>query len=808
MSKSTFTLTGAITCTLLLSAACVDAEQSSDDASLQSQEPLDTTMLVHIYYETPERLAQLSEEIDLLEHADRVEGYVAALIEADEFERLTAEGLEIVIQDQPTSLLRQMLGGGGFRSIPNFACYRTVEETAGTMATLAAEHPELVEIVDIGDSWDKVTPGGADGYDLQVAVLTNQSIVGPKPRFFLMGSIHAREYATAELAIRFAEQLVAGYGTDPEATFLLDNYELHVLPHVNPDGRKIAEQGFTQRKNRNTSAGACSYPPTSSSQHGVDLNRAHSFKWGGAGTSTSACNLTYRGTAAANQPETQALESYVTSLFPDQRGPNDNDAAPDDTTGLLISLHSYSPLVLYPWSWGAQEAPNLEQLRTLGRKFGYHNHYPVCQGPLCLYAASGTTDDWAYGALGIAGYTFEVGTSFFQDCASFDATIAPDNLEALWTAFKAARRPYQTPSGPDAINLSVSASPVTAGTSVSLSATLDDTRFASNGWGDEPVQAIAAARYSVDQPAWAGAPQTSMAADDASFDTSAELATATIDTTGWLPGRYTILVEGRDADGNWGAPSAVFLDVEAGSGEVCGDAIDNDDDTLVDCADADCLTTPACAQVEVCDDLVDDDGDDDLDCADADCLDAPECAPPVEVCDDMLDNDGDTLVDCDDADCSDEPVCWTVINSTDFEAGWGFYVDGGADAARVNNVTYAHGGTWTAQLRDNSGAASAIASTAFNLSGASKLEIDLWYYPLGMEVGEDFYVELYDGNVWQVVGNFASGTHFSNGAPYHQVITVSSGSVNFSAAASVRIRCDASADNDAIYVDDVKLSIQ
>jgi carboxypeptidase T len=53
-------------------------------------------------------------------------------------------------------------------------------------------------------------------------VVTNENIAGPKPRFFLMGAIHAREYATAELAIRFAEQLVEGYGTDPEATWLLD----------------------------------------------------------------------------------------------------------------------------------------------------------------------------------------------------------------------------------------------------------------------------------------------------------------------------------------------------------------------------------------------------------------------------------------------------------------------------------------------------------------------------------------------------------------------------------------------------------
>lgn len=252
----------------------------------------------------------------------------------------------------------------------------------------------------------------------------------------------------------------------------------------------------------------------------------------------------------------------MSSIFADQRGPLDTDAAPATTTGLMISLHSYSPLVLYPWGWSANAAPNLAQLRTLGRKFGFHNNYPVCQAPLCLYAASGTSDDWAYGTLGIAGYTFEMGTQFFQDCASFEATIAPDNLAALRTAFKHARRPYQTPSGPDAVTVTVSASPVTAGTVVTLTASVDDTRYDSNGYGNEPSQAIAAARYSIGAASWSGAPLTAMTATDGVFDATVEGVTTNIDTTGWAPGRYLIMVEGQDAASNWGAPTGVFLDVQ------------------------------------------------------------------------------------------------------------------------------------------------------------------------------------------------------------------------------------------------------
>ena len=43
-------------------------------------------------------------------------------------------------------------------------------------------------------------------------------------------------------------------------------------------------------------------------------------------------------------------------IAPDGRGPNLGDAAPDTTPGVLISLHSYSELVLFPWGWSSAPA--------------------------------------------------------------------------------------------------------------------------------------------------------------------------------------------------------------------------------------------------------------------------------------------------------------------------------------------------------------------------------------------------------------------------------------------------------------------
>jgi len=64
-------------------------------------------------------------------------------------------------------------------------------------------------------------------------------------------------------------------------------------------------------------------------------------------SSPSTCAETYRGPSAASEPETQAIQNYVTSIFPDQRGNSDNDPAPADAMGSFITLHSSGEWVLF-----------------------------------------------------------------------------------------------------------------------------------------------------------------------------------------------------------------------------------------------------------------------------------------------------------------------------------------------------------------------------------------------------------------------------------------------------------------------------
>jgi carboxypeptidase T len=324
--------------------------------------------------------------------------------------------------------------------------YHTVAEHERHLTDVAAAYPALTQVFDIGDSWRKTR--GQGGHDIRAICITRKQTgdcaLSPgarKPRFALIAQLHARELATGELAWKWIDHVTKGYGTDPEVTSILDTTELWVVPIVNPDGVDIVASGgsrpLLQRKNANNTGATCSTP-----SYGVDLNRNSSFKWGRAGT--SRCGETYQGTGAASEPETKAIEAWFKQLFPDQRGPGDNDVAPVTTKGVMITAHSYGNLIMPPWGWTWNANPNAAGLRALGQKMAAFNGYTVvAEGD-----TTGTTDDFTYGTLGIASYTFELGAGsgrcggFFPEYSCMDELFWPRNKGALLTAAKAAKAPY------------------------------------------------------------------------------------------------------------------------------------------------------------------------------------------------------------------------------------------------------------------------------------------------------------------------------------------------------------------------------
>lgn len=527
-------------------------------AEVQSQTPQQTSqpLVVKVGYSTHDEINYLASRYDVTE-VDQKNGIAYLLVSADEMTAIQQAGYRAEVDGAKTKLINQphlALPGQGPDSIPGYPCYRTVEETYTTLQNIVADHPEMAEEFDIGDTWDKVMHGEGHGYNIYALRLTNENfgVIDEKPTFFLMAEIHAREYATAELATRYAEYLINNYNVDPDVTWLLNYFRVFIVTMTNPDGRKLAEQGQMWRKNIDNDDG-CTDP----SSWGTDLNRNYAFKWAydNWGSDPYACGETYRGPAAASEPETQAIQNFVSSIFADQRGPGDTDPAPLDANGMFLTLHSAAALVLWPWGYVGTDSPNATQLQTLGRHLAFYNGYTPQQSN-DLYATNGTTDDWSYGTLGIASYTFEMAGQFFQDCGAFNNTDVPDNLNSLVYAFKSARRPYMNPAGPDTENITALPAAVAPGDTVQLSATANDTHYA----GGETTHNIAAAHYSIDNPSWVpGTTTYDMSPTDGSFNSKIEGIEATIDTTGLTSGRHTIFIESKDANNNWGVTGSTFL---------------------------------------------------------------------------------------------------------------------------------------------------------------------------------------------------------------------------------------------------------
>lgn len=508
----------------------------------------DCPLVVRVELDGPAGLRALASRYEPWE-VRREEGYALLGVSRDELEALRAAGYLVTVDGERTRELCRAITDrpkAAAAGIPGFECYRTLAETYATAAALATAHPRLAEWRDIGDSWEKVA--GRGGHDLRVLRLTNLDSPGVgapdgtpgKPVLYVQASMHAREYTPAETALRFAEELLAGYGHDPDLTWMLDQLEIHLLLMANPDGRVRAEQGIPWRKNADDDF--C----TGSNLRGVDLNRNFDHGWGCCdGSSGEECSEVFRGPSPASEPETVATQHYLRSLFDDRWSP----LPARDTPGLVLDLHSYGRQVLWPWGATSDSPPNGPDLERLGTRLAAFSGSYAWQA-VELYPVDGSAIDFAYADRGVATYTIEIGYRFFELCGIYENALADDMLATLRYAARVAAAPYLWPSGPEVDGLTVtSGGPVFPGDVVELS-------------GHATRGPVAGVEVTVDAPPWAATAAPLAAAPlDGAFDSAAEPFVATVPTADLAGGRHLVFARAQADDGTWGAPWAVFLDI-------------------------------------------------------------------------------------------------------------------------------------------------------------------------------------------------------------------------------------------------------
>lgn len=152
----------------------------------------------------------------------------------------------------------------------------------------------------------------------------------------------------------------------------------------------------------------------------------------------------------------------------------------------------------------------------------------------------------------------------------------------------------------------------------------------------------------------------------------------------------------------------------------------------------------------------------------------------------------------------------TVIDSEDFESGWGIWNDGGSNC-RLNSSSILSG-TYSANLEDNNGSSSSMYTNNINLSTYGSVTITFDFRTSGFNSGHDFFIEFSndDGSTWNStpILQYIRGTDFNNSTTYTNIIASLSngGTYTFNSTSRFRFRSDASSTSDDIYIDNVTIT--
>jgi murein tripeptide amidase MpaA len=263
--------------------------------------------------------------------------------------------------------------------------YHSEAEINAWFASLATAYPDLVSTSSIGNSHEN--------RPIQL-IKIGKSTGQPKKIFFLDAGIHAREWVSPATALYIVNELLTKYTTNSDYATLINTIDIWIAPSVNPDGYEFTRSGNRLwRKTRSGPRQGC---------YGVDPNRNFNYKWNVIGASTNPCSEIYDGPSAFSEVETVALSNFL--------------LANKNLIKAYVSLHSYSELWMFPWSYAAntytddhQQYVALSNQGVAAIRAVHGTRYGAGTAPDILYAVGGGSFDWAKAIAGIKwSFTLEL----------------------------------------------------------------------------------------------------------------------------------------------------------------------------------------------------------------------------------------------------------------------------------------------------------------------------------------------------------------------------------------------------------------
>ncbi|MFI6318376.1 M14 family zinc carboxypeptidase [Nonomuraea sp. NPDC050556] len=299
-------------------------------------------------------------------------------------EKLRGQGMDFQEQAAPTARARS-LAAGVFRP------YSGAGNIREELLQAAKDHPLIAKAVDIGTT--------VQGKPITAVRVTLGARVLPdrvKPAVVYQAAQHAREWITPEMVRRLMHHYLDNYGKDREITKLVNTVDLWFVPVVNVDGydHTFTEGNRLWRKNLHDNDG----DGVVETGEGVDLNRNFPHKWGydNEGSSPVPASETFRGTAAASEPETQAQIAFMNRVRPK----------------FVVNWHSAAELLLHGVGWQVY-TPTPDDLihnAILGDTAtpAVPNYVPEIGAQ--LYTTNGETDGYYENTYGALTHTPEMST--------------------------------------------------------------------------------------------------------------------------------------------------------------------------------------------------------------------------------------------------------------------------------------------------------------------------------------------------------------------------------------------------------------
>ncbi|KAA0189473.1 hypothetical protein HAZT_HAZT010745 [Hyalella azteca] len=181
-----------------------------------------------------------------------------------------------------------------------------LREVENFLDELVVKHPDQARVKQIGKT--------ENGTPIHMMIIKSQispaaSLAGANnvsPVVFLDSGTHAREWLSVSTSLYAIQQLLEQPSSPARQV------EWRIVPVVNPDGY------------------------------------AYSWNTVGIGSSRRPCSDIFRGPAAFSEPETRAVRDAFLEVRSEVKG--------------YISLHSYSQVIMLPWSYQPDVHPNLKNM--------------------------------------------------------------------------------------------------------------------------------------------------------------------------------------------------------------------------------------------------------------------------------------------------------------------------------------------------------------------------------------------------------------------------------------------------------------